>query len=676
MTSLLLPFVLALAADAAAPAAPQPAPASPGAAPPAPAVLVVLNANIYTAADAAPRARAMAVGGGVVRAIGEEAAVRPYIGPKTRVVDLGGKTLLPGLIDSHGHMLSLGTRLSDVDLTGTTSYEQVIARVVERAKTTPKGEWILGRGWDQNDWAVMAMPLHGALSRAVPDHPVRLTRIDGHAALVNQRALDLAHITRSTPDPQGGAILKDDKGEPSGVLVDAASGLVNDVIPPITQAEREKRLLLAMQECARLGLTMVHDAGISTQEWLAYKALLGNGTFPIRIYAMAAARDSLADTLLAHNGIKGLKLSLRAIKVIADGALGSRGALLGSPYSDDPHNLGLATFPLERLRELGELAFQKDLQVRVHAIGDSANHGVLDAFDHVFGGRPQPQARWAIEHAQIVRPSDIARFAKLGVVASMQPTHATSDGPWAESRLGPERIRWGYRWRDFLNAGVPLASGSDFPVESPDPLLGLYAAITRRDLDGKLPAGGWFPDQKMTPAEALKSFTATGAWLAFHENEMGTLEPGKQADFVVVDHDVIGGDPEQIPKSKVLWTVVGGQTVYEMVSSAAQAAPDVQPFLAMARSNKCASQRNRLFLIDGKLVFWDWSGGCSDARFGQVLYGGSTDSVLCVFKDSIAGQRKECRVSAYSALFETMLANIDRPDLGLGRSHSVKPIKF
>jgi predicted amidohydrolase YtcJ len=278
---------------------------------------------------------------------------------------------------------------------------------------------------------------------------------------------------------------------------------------------------------------------------------------------MARATDSLADSLLAHGGLKGLKLELRAIKVVADGALGSRGALLGAPYADDPHNLGLSTFPIERLRSLGERAFEKDIQVRVHAIGDSANHATLDAFDHAFGGRPQPQVRWAIEHAQIVRPSDIARFARLGVVASMQPTHATSDGPWAETRLGPERIRWGYRWRDFMAAGVPVASGSDFPVESPDPLLGLYAAITRRDLDRKLPAEGWFPDQRMTPAEALRSFTATGAWLAFRESDLGTLEVGKQADFVVVDHDVIGGPPEEIPKAKVLWTVVGGRTVYE-----------------------------------------------------------------------------------------------------------------
>ncbi len=528
------------------------------------ATLVVVNANIHTAATGQPAARALAARGARIVAVGDDAVVRPFIGPGTRVVDLGGRTLLPGLIDSHGHMLGFGTRLSEVDVVGTTSYEAVIARVVEWARTTPAGDWILGRGWDQNDWSETAMPYHAALSRAVPDHPVRLTRIDGHAALVNRKALELAHITRETRDPTGGAVLRDGDGEPTGVLVDNAAGLVNSILPPITQVEREHRLLEAMNECARIGLTMVHDAGIGEAEWAAYQSLLARRTFPIRIAAMARAGGSLADSLLLHGGTKGALLSLGAIKVVADGALGSRGALLGAPYSDDPHNLGLSTFPLERLRALGERAFEKGVQVRVHAIGDSANHGTLDAFETVFGGRPQREARWAIEHAQIVRPEDTARFAMLGVVASMQPTHATSDGPWAETRLGPERVRWGYRWRDFMAAGVPLASGSDFPVESANPMLGLYAAITRRDLDGKLPADGWFPGQRMTPAEALRSFTATGAWLAFREADLGTLEVGKQADFIFVDRDVIGGPPEEIPKAKVVWTVVAGKTVFEL----------------------------------------------------------------------------------------------------------------
>src|SRR5262245_27081310 len=368
-----------------------------------PADLVIRNANIYTVAHARPKARALAVAGSRIVAVGEDADVRAYIGPRSRVLDLSGRTVLPGLIDAHGHMLNLGNRLSDVDVVGTRSYADVVARVAERAKRTPRGAWILGRGWDQNDWRETAMPHHQPLSRAVPDHPVRLTRIDGHAALVNRRAMELAGITRETPDPPGGAILRDARGEPTGVLVDNAAGLVNSILPAIEQPERERRLLSAMRECARLGLTMVHDAGIGDAEWAAYRTLLERGTFPIRIYAMARAGSTLAESLLAQGPVRGAWLTLGALKVVADGALGPRGALLGAPYRDDPHDLGLATFPLERLRALGERALERGVQVRVHAIGDSANHGVLDAFDQVFGGRPRKDLRWAIEHAQIVR---------------------------------------------------------------------------------------------------------------------------------------------------------------------------------------------------------------------------------------------------------------------------------
>jgi predicted amidohydrolase YtcJ len=545
MTTIAALLVLAAAADSAGPAD-----------------LVVRGALVYTAVPARPLVHALAVKDGRLVAVGEEADVRPRIGPRTQVLDLGGKTVLPGLIDSHGHMLNLGNRLSDVDVVGTFSYQAVIDRVVARARTTAKGTWILGRGWDQNDWPETAMPNHAALSRAVPDHPVRLTRIDGHASLVNARAMALAHITRDTQDPPGGAILHDADGQPTGVLVDGARVLVESVIPPISAGERERRLLDAMHECARLGLTMVDDAGIGPEELAAYRALLARGSFPIRVYAMAAARGTLLDTILAHGPETGDRLSLRAIKVVSDGALGSRGALLGQSYADDPHNLGLSTFSLDRLATIGEQALAKGIQVRVHAIGDSANHGTLDAFERAFGGQPHPEARWAIEHAQIVRPGDVARFARLGIVASMQPTHATSDGPWAEQRLGPERVRWGYTWRSFLDAGVPVVNGSDFPVESANPMLGLYAAITRRDRDGKLPVKGWFPEQRMTPAEALNGFTIGGAWLAFREADLGSLEAGKQADFIVVDRDVIGGPAEEIPGAKVLRTVVGGRTVF------------------------------------------------------------------------------------------------------------------
>jgi predicted amidohydrolase YtcJ len=347
------------------------------------------------------------------------------------------------------------------------------------------------------------------------------------------------------------------------VLVDKAEDLVTAVIPPLAPAQREQRLLAAMRECARFGLTLVGDAGIGPETYAAYRALLARGEFPIRIYAMADAESPLVDTLLADGPRTGDRLTLRAVKVIADGALGSRGALLSADYSDQPGWRGLETFPHDSLRRLAARARAGHLQVRVHCIGDLANTRTLDAFEQAFEGRPHAELRWAIEHAQVVKPEDIRRFARLGIVASMEATHATSDGSWAEERLGPERVKWSYAWRQFLDAHVRFVNGSDFPVESPNPMLGLYASVTRRDLEGRLPADGWRPEERLTPEEALRSFSLWGAWLAFREHDLGSLEIGKQADFVVVDRDVIGGPAREIPPARVLRTVVAGQTVYE-----------------------------------------------------------------------------------------------------------------
>jgi len=538
-----------------------------------PADLVIRNAVIRTANVHQARASAMAVRHGRIIQIGNEPSVEPLIGAGTRVLDLHGLTVLPGLIDSHGHVLSLGKLLVEVNVTGAASYEAVVESVRARAARTPPGEWIQGRGWDQNRWPGKSFPVHAALTAAVPDHPVALRRVDGHALLVNRRALELAHITRDTPDPQGGEIVRDEQGEPTGVLVDKAEDLVTVVIPPLTPAEREARLLAAMRECARYGLTLVGDAGIGPETYAAYRALLARGEFPIRINAMADADGSLVDTLLARGPETGDRLMLRAIKVIADGALGSRGALLSADYSDQPGHRGLETFPFDSLQGLAERALGKRLQVRVHCIGDLASTRTLDAFERVFAGRPHPELRWAIEHAQVVKPEDIRRFARLGIVTSMEATHATSDGSWAGERLGPERVKWSYAWRQFLDAKVRFANGSDFPVESPDPLLGLYASITRCDLEGRLPAGGWRPEERLTPDEALLSFSLWGAWLAFREHDLGSLEIGKQADFVVVDRDVIAGPASGIPHARVLRTVVAGETVYEAAEPGVPPAP-------------------------------------------------------------------------------------------------------
>ncbi len=535
--------------------------------PPAPADLVVRGAVVHTMAASGrwdrARASALAVRGGRIVAIGDGPSVAPFIGPATQVLDLGGAVVVPGLIDSHGHVLSLGRTLSEVNLAGMPTYEAVIESVRVRAARTPPGEWILGRGWDQNRWPGRSFPTGDALTAAVPDHPVALKRVDGHALLVNRSALERAGITRATRDPPGGEIVRDSSGAPTGVLVDNACDLVTAAEPPLTPARREALLRSALERCARLGLTMVGDAGIDAADWDAYRALLARGELPIRVNAMASIPGALGERLLARGPESGDRLMLRAVKIVADGALGSRGALLSEDYADQPGHRGLETYPFDSLALIAARARAKGVQVRVHCIGDLANTRTLDAFERAFGGAPRPALRWAVEHAQVVRPEDVRRLARLGVVASMQATHATSDGPWAEQRLGPERVKWSYAWRQFLDAGVPLANGSDFPVESPDPLLGLYAAITRRDLEGRLPAGGWRPEERLSPGEALRSFTWTGAWLAFREKDLGSLEVGKQADFVVLDHDPILGPADDLPRTRVLRTVVAGKTVYE-----------------------------------------------------------------------------------------------------------------
>ena len=527
-----------------------------------PADLVVLNTRIYTAATPA-RAEAMAVLHGRIVAIGSQSTVLPYIGAHTVVWDLPGRAILPGLIDSHGHMASLGEKLAIVDLVGTRSYEEVVARVAERARQVPKGDWVLGRGWDQNDWAVEAMPVHDPLSAATPDHPVSLERVDGHALLVNRLALARAGIDRNTVAPAGGMIERKPDGQPTGVLVDNATDLIEARIPAPSPAELERRLSAAMTACARAGLTMVHDAGIGRATWRAYHQLLDRGQFPIRVYAMASAGDSLARDLLVHGRQLGDHLTLRTIKVVYDGALGSRGAFLTEPYSDRPDHSGVERWSVDSLARLAIEARAAGVQVRTHAIGDAANTRTLNAYERAFDDGPHPELRWAIEHCQVVRPEDIRRFARDGIVASMQPTHATSDGPWAEQRLGRTRIRWSYAWRQFLRAGVRFASGSDFPVESERPMLGLYAAVTRRDLDGKLPKGGWRPEERLTKDEALKSFTLWGAWLAFQEHDLGSLEMNKMADFVIMDPDPLVGRPEAMLGSVVMKTVVGGKVVYD-----------------------------------------------------------------------------------------------------------------
>ena len=530
-----------------------------------PADLIVTNGRIYTVDQNRPLVEAMAVRDGRIVFTGPVHLAMSLRGERTQVIDLNGRTVIPGMIDAHAHLLNLGNALRNVNLVGTASYEEVIARVVERARQVAPGTWILGRGWDQNDWPDTRFPVHDALSRAVPDNPVLLTRIDGHAALANEAALRAAGITARTQDPPGGRIERKPDGSPSGVLVDRAMALVSRVVPPPTRTEQREAILAAIRETARWGLTGIHDAGVPRGVIDIYEELAREGRFDLRNYVMIASDDSTLAHYLRRgpqNGLYDNRIWIRAIKISSDGALGSRGAALLEPYSDDPANTGLLLVPPGRVQQVAVRALEKGFQVNVHAIGDRANRLVLDEFEKALAQVPVPDHRFRIEHAQVVHPDDIPRFARLGVIPSMQGSHQTSDMYWAVNRLGPTRVLGAYAWRSFLATGVIVPNGSVFPVEAVNPLVSFKASISRQDARG-WPAGGWYPEQRMTREEALKSITIWPAFAAFMEREVGSLEPGKLADFVVLDLDIMQIPADMILETKVLATYLGGKLIYE-----------------------------------------------------------------------------------------------------------------
>ncbi len=515
--------------------------------------LVITGARIYTPQK---EASAIAVKDGRILAVGGD--VSGYVGRATRRIDARGATIIPGLIDSHVHMESLGDSLEFLDLRNVRSVAEIAELVRREAARLPAGEWIRGRSWDQTHWGGR-FPTAQELAAAAPNHPVYLTRVDGHAAWVNPKALELAGIDRATPDPPGGKIIRDSAGAPTGVLIDRAEGLVTRKMPPATREATVRRLRAAARECARLGLTTVHDAGVSAQELAAYRELIARGELPVRVYAMIGGQGKLWREYLARGPEIGDRLTVRSVKLMADGALGSRGAALAGPYSDDPGNTGLLMLKREDIERVARESVKAGFQVNTHAIGDRANRMVLEAYGAALGGRND--RRFRIEHAQVVAPADFELFAKYSVIASMQATHATSDMRWAEARVGPERVKGAYAWRRFLSLGVPVPNGSDFPVEEPNPLYGFYAAITRQDRAGNPPAG-WFPDQRMTREEALKSWTMVGAYAAFEEGQKGTLEPGKLADMVLLSADIMRIPPAEILKTRVKMTILGGEVVY------------------------------------------------------------------------------------------------------------------
>jgi predicted amidohydrolase YtcJ len=524
---------------------------------------VLVNARIRTQADDRPLAEAMAWdANGRILAVGSRSEVMAQAADAP-VHDAGGAIVIPGLIDAHAHLMGLGYAQMRADLTGARSKTEVVDRLKSFADGLPEDAWLLGRGWDQNLWPEKAFPSAADLDAAFPDRPVWLERVDGHAGWANSAALRRVEQDLSGEwQPDGGQIRRVD-GRPTGVFIDAATRLVDDVVPPPDAAYRAEALGRALDAASRVGLTGVHDMGTSVEDLMLYGQFADEGRLTLRVVAYADGDSDALEALCREGAYQhgSERVRMAGVKLYADGALGSRGAALLEPYSDDHGNRGLLVTPPEQLLAVMRKARACNVQVATHAIGDRGIRRVLDDYAEVLGEEARLDHRWRIEHAQVASLADIPRFQPLNVIASMQPTHATSDMPWAEARVGRERLAGAYAWRRFLQANVRLALGSDFPVESADPRLGLYAAVTRQDLAGR-PPGGWLPDQKLTPAEALRGFTADAAWAGFSEAEVGRLAPGLRADFVLLDADPLTVDPARLPSIKVLSTWVDGERVY------------------------------------------------------------------------------------------------------------------
>ena len=541
-----------------------------------PADIVFKNGNVYTVNDAQPKAEAIAVKYGRIVFVGSNADVKKYEGKKvTKVIDLKGATVVPGLADAHYHFAGVGFREMNLNLEGTTSLDDFLAKVKARVDKAKPGEWVTGRGWIETFWKPQAFPTRWDLDKVAPNNPVYLTRADGHGAVANSAALKIANIDKTTESPFGGEIMMDkQRGEPNGMLLDRAQGLVGRHIPASTKADLEQALMLADKRSISLGWTQVQDAGVGWDQIELVKKLYGEQKLKIRLYE--AIRGPGADTqrLLREGQQVGLydgKLTIRTIKVSIDGALGSKGAALLENYADHDTN-GFLTFkPEQVLPMLGE-ALKKTIQVEVHAIGDRANRTILDWFETAYNDVPMIQRmdrnppRWRIEHAQILHPSDIPRFAKLGVIPSMQPSHAIGDLHFATSRIGLKRLEGAYAWQTLIKSGVVIAGGSDAPVERGEPMIEFYAAVARKDQKG-FSGEGWHPEEKVTREQALKMFTVWAAYAAFEEKKRGSIEPDKWADLTILSADIMQIPEADILKTKCLMTVIGGEVVFDATAT-------------------------------------------------------------------------------------------------------------
>ena len=532
-----------------------------------PEMTVLYNANGYTIeSDTLRSFSTLVVDGERVFAVGGDELAREYQATSSATtIDLEGKTLLPGIIDAHGHVMGLGFQELQINLAGIPSLEETLQALKEYAEANPELEWIIGRGWNQTLWEENRFPTAADLDQVIPDRPVWLSRVDGHAGWANSKAMQLAQVSSDTPDPDGGKIIRDTRGRPTGVFIDAAEGYVQRVVPESTREEQVLALEAALTLLSSYGVTSVHDAGVGVETWELYKQFAEQGKLQARIYGMISGSGSTFDQLSNEGPINSLyndRLALRSVKLYSDGALGSRGAALIEDYHDDPGNKGLLFVGQEEMNAMAEKVVSKGYQANIHAIGDAANRQVINALGYAQELNPREDQRNRIEHAQIVALEDIGRFKELSLIASMQPTHATSDKNMAEDRVGSQRIKGAYAWQSFLQQGTIVASGSDFPVESANPFLGIYASITRKDVQGN-PLNAWYPEEAMDRVQTLKSFTLDAAYAGFQEDVLGSLEPGKWADFIIVDQDIMMEPESMLWQTKVLQTWVAGKKVFD-----------------------------------------------------------------------------------------------------------------
>jgi predicted amidohydrolase YtcJ len=530
--------------------------------------VIFLNGNVHTFNLDFPSAQAVGIKDNKIIYVGDTQGTINIRDHETKIFDLEGSTVLPGLVDAHAHVMGLGKALSQVDLMGTSSKDEILDIILNAATKAKDGEWISGRGWDQNDWEIKEFPTLEDLA-GTESHPVYMRRVDGHAAWVNSKTLEICKINSNTPDPEGGKIVKDSDGNPTGILIDNAIYLVSDNIPEASIEVKRSWYYKAFKECNRFGLTGVHDAGIDSSGIELYQQLELEGMLTLRIYAMIDGdkRDwAIRQMKRGAVGEKEALFRVESVKLYADGALGSRGAAMIDDYSDDPGNRGIVVEDVESIEEMSKIALETGYQVCTHAIGDLGNRNTVEGYLNAIKGFSNDNHRFRIEHAQIVESRDVTRMIRWGIIPSIQPTHCTSDMYWAEDRVGSRRIVDAYKWKTFLLSGAKVAFGSDFPVEYPDPRKGIYAAITRMDESG-WPDGGWYPQERVSPHEALEGFTINAAYARFAEDISGSIEIGKIADLTIFRQDPIrlGREaPKDILSAEVLYTVVDGVVVYSL----------------------------------------------------------------------------------------------------------------